>query len=539
MTGKAVKVGAIYSRVSVDDGVENGSPVQQEHMGKQLAEMLTRRSHDGTTYRIKYVLTEPKGVSGGTKNRPKYRELLSLIESRKIDFVVAKEISRLSRSTKDFCDFISLCKANKVSVHVQGLDLDPNNPMNEMMFNLFAVLAEFERKMIIRRVKDSVRSSMLNNGKINGGTLPLGFDRNPKRTGYWLPNPKELDSVEVLMKTFVETGSIKETLAEADRLNIRNKKGNPFQATSLRCLLNNQKYVGKLVVRFGDLDERIEVVDLEHGPVVSTELFARVQERLQKREENSPFKNRHGVRIYTLTGLLRATDGTPFSGQSGKGRSGQRYIYYWNAKNKLRIDAADIESKVIEVLRKSFEKNQELGKIVRELKGAHTSKMNFVKQQEAQVRSEVRKIDQEESSLMGKFTSLAGEAEAPQALKWLEGQVSKLSEAKQKLQDQLDSLRREREHLERTEVTQGNTRTGLERTFARLQSADPARQRGFLREIFHVIEVQKDNLIKLVWSIPDSGPITGGKKVAAENEWWALRDLNPRHSRYERGTLTS
>jgi len=108
MTAKE-KIGAVYSRVSVEDPeeVEHGSLEQQGHLCRELANQLTART--GIPHRIRFRLIEKKGVSGGTTKREKYQQLLDLIRTRKIDFILAKEISRLSRSSKDFAELTELC----------------------------------------------------------------------------------------------------------------------------------------------------------------------------------------------------------------------------------------------------------------------------------------------------------------------------------------------------------------------------------------------------------------------------------------------
>ena len=100
------RIGASYSRVSDEESAskEHGSLEQQEHIARDEADRQTLKT--GTEHKVEYVLTEKDGVSGGNTKRPEYQKLLKLITARKIDFVVAKEISRLNRSTKDFCDFM-------------------------------------------------------------------------------------------------------------------------------------------------------------------------------------------------------------------------------------------------------------------------------------------------------------------------------------------------------------------------------------------------------------------------------------------------
>lgn len=515
---QSVRIGAVYSRVSVDDGVLYGSKEQQVKLCEQKAERLS--AEKGVPHVIKYTLIEEKGISGKNARRPKFQELMDLVRGRKIDFIIAKEISRLSRSTRDFSIFSQLCKENNVALYVHGLDLDPNTPMGHAFFHILAVLAEFEREMIIQRVKSSVLSARLNHGKMNGGTVPLGFDHDPKRKGFWVPNRKELQQVEWLMRTFLETGAIKGTLNEARKVGIKNKKGTEFTASSLRRLLTNRKFIGKLRVQLDDESKEVVDVDLHHGPLLSQELFEDVQKRLEDRDRNSRFINRNGLRIYPLTGLLKAEDGTPFAGQSGTSRTGEKYFYYWNGKNKLRLDAAETEKAILTFFRSSFHNDARLGAILRELRGSRVSKVDFITTQIASVRADLSKLDQEEKTAFEGLKELAASSGAGSAVKWLEDQARKQEERRKGLNQELASLERQKMRLEEVEVSAKSCKGLLEGIFKRLDASDPVRQRNFYREIFKHIVVFKDDKMKLVWGIPAS--VTGGNDVAAENEWWAL-----------------
>jgi DNA invertase Pin-like site-specific DNA recombinase len=173
------KIGVLYGRVSVDDAaqVEHGSLEQQEHMGREFVKQISERI--GQRMEVPYILIEEKGVSGATTKRPKYQELLRLIISEKIDFIVAKEISRLNRSIEDFLQLMRLCQQHNVALHIKGLDVDPHTPWGKMLFTFMGMLSELERDMVVNRTRESLRSAAINNAKINGGSIPL--DPSPPR----------------------------------------------------------------------------------------------------------------------------------------------------------------------------------------------------------------------------------------------------------------------------------------------------------------------------------------------------------------------
>lgn len=382
-----MKIGAIYGRSSDEETAERdlGSLVQQEHMGFQQARFLSETT--GEEHIIKDVLIEDKAVTGGHTNRPKYQQLLDLIRTRRIDFFVAKEVSRLNRSTIDFCELMTLCKDNEVAVHIRGLNLDPRNPMHDAMFKILAVIAELERKMIQERTRSSIRSAMINNAKIPGGRLLLGFDKDPDRIGFWLPNDGELRLVKLIMKKFLEVQSYKELRTYITRLSYKNKYGEPFKKNAFKRILTNTKYIGKMRVP-GDKEEW---VDLPFGAVIPVDLFDEVQKQVRAIEE-TPKNLRNRKRVYLLSGLLIFEDGSKFTGKSGRGRLGDVHYYYVNAQNKITLQADQLELVVINSLR-VYQDNTKMIQYASELEIDRNAKQEMLRQQVESIRRELRNVE--------------------------------------------------------------------------------------------------------------------------------------------------
>lgn len=516
MGPQQARIGLLYVRVSVlDEEVEHGSPEQQTHMGHEIAKMLSERT--GIQHIIRYVLIEEKGVSGGTTKRPKYQQLIELVVSGKVDFICSKEISRLSRSTRDFCDLMELCRKQGVAVHIRGLDLQPDTPIGQLMFQLLALLAEFERAMTIRRVKDSSRSATINNGKLNGGRLPKGLDYGD-RAGYPVPNAKDLDQVIYLMKTFVETGSLKSTLQEAHRLEIRNKDGGAFSYTTLKSLLTNRLLIGKKLVLHGLQDEQQTDVDLPHGAVVPVDLFEEVQKQIRNLDGGR--KNRGARRIYPLSGLLFAEDNSPFTVQSGTSRSGKVFYYYRNQKNDMRVDANELEVAIFKFLKNSFQSNKELEAIIKGLQKEKSGRLEVLNAQIHSITQELSGLEKQDKSLLADLRSRAGVDSKTKALVWLEQQITDSEARKQELSSKLEALRRELHHLDGAQAGAKAVRSALETTFHRLEKADPVRKRHFLRRVIKRIVLSSDNKATIFWSIPGSHNLEE-RGVVPGIDWWA------------------
>jgi DNA invertase Pin-like site-specific DNA recombinase len=134
---------ALYGRVSTADGqtVEN-----------QLRELRAVADRLGWQIVVTFV---DEGISGakGREKRPGYNALLKAITRREVDLVAAWSVCRLGRSLKDLVAFLGEVEARGVGIylHVQGLD--SSTPAGRAMFSMMAVFAEFERSMVIERVK--------------------------------------------------------------------------------------------------------------------------------------------------------------------------------------------------------------------------------------------------------------------------------------------------------------------------------------------------------------------------------------------------
>lgn len=517
----SVKICGLYGRESVlDETIEHGSTEQQKYMGIAQAESLSQAT--GIQHVIKHFLIEEQGVSGKDNNRPKYQELLRLIRLRKIDVVLSKEISRLNRSVKDFCDFMGLCEENKVAVRIKGLDVDPNTPMGKAMFQILAVVAELEREMCRERVRGTLRSAAINNKKINGGPVVLGFDRDPERKGFWIPNRDELQQVEFLMKTFTETLSFTETIKAANLKGITNKTGTKFQKNSIRSLLTNQKYIGKMFVQ---LDDRTQCVDLPFGAVVPVELFEKVQHSVQILEERFQKSNKNDRRAYPLSGLLKFEDGSKFTVSSGTGRSGEAYLYYRNRKNDCTLDAMAIEKAVIRGM-KFYEKNDRLIEYVSRIEKTQHRQLDFVVQQIAATEKKVKNLGQRERELEKGLGDMNGGSK--RVSDWLDRQLTAIDSERQTAMSVLDGLKREQQTLTEGSVDSKSLKSSLKSLFDQLEKAPPEIQRGIFRQVFKDITVFKDNTVKITWLVPTVNQ--SGNNFVMSKKWLRWRDSNPRPS---------
>lgn len=96
-----------------------------------------------------------EGISG-TKSRdkrPGFDRLCQAITRREIDLVAAWSVDRLGRSLQDLVTFLGELHGKGVDLYLHQQGIDTSTPAGKAMFQMMGVFAEFERAIIVERVK--------------------------------------------------------------------------------------------------------------------------------------------------------------------------------------------------------------------------------------------------------------------------------------------------------------------------------------------------------------------------------------------------
>lgn len=138
---KAKRV-ALYLRVSSDEStIEN-----QRHELEAVAER-----HG---WQIVGTFSD-EGISGakGREKRPGFDSLCKAVARRECDMVAAWSVDRLGRSLQGLLEFLGEVHAKGVDLYLHQQGIDTTTPGGKAMFQMMGVFAEFERAMIVARVR--------------------------------------------------------------------------------------------------------------------------------------------------------------------------------------------------------------------------------------------------------------------------------------------------------------------------------------------------------------------------------------------------
>ncbi|HWT50126.1 MAG TPA: recombinase family protein [Mycobacterium sp.] len=95
------------------------------------------------------------GLTGATRARPGLREALAAC--RDGDTLVVTKLDRLARSLPDARDIVEDLTRRGVKLNIGGSVHDPTDPVGRLLFNVLAMIAEFEADLIRLRTREGMK----------------------------------------------------------------------------------------------------------------------------------------------------------------------------------------------------------------------------------------------------------------------------------------------------------------------------------------------------------------------------------------------
>ena len=140
-----------YARCSTDE--------TKQDINRQVREL----KEGGATKETIYLEYE----SGAKSDRAELNKLLKVVDEG--DTILATEVSRITRSTKQLCEIIEFAQDKKIKLILGSFVVDCTkelDPMTEGMLKMMGVFSEMERNMIRQRVKSGMANAKANGKKI-------------------------------------------------------------------------------------------------------------------------------------------------------------------------------------------------------------------------------------------------------------------------------------------------------------------------------------------------------------------------------------
>ena len=95
------------------------------------------------------------GLTGTNRDRPGLREALAACRAG--DTLVVTKLDRLARSLPDARDIVDELTARDIKLNLGGSIHDPTDPVGRQLFNVLAMVAEFESDLIRMRTREGMK----------------------------------------------------------------------------------------------------------------------------------------------------------------------------------------------------------------------------------------------------------------------------------------------------------------------------------------------------------------------------------------------
>jgi DNA invertase Pin-like site-specific DNA recombinase len=139
---------ALYARVSTANGSQDPE--------MQLRELREYVSSRGFELVGEYV---DNGVSGTKEKRPALDRLIADAHRRRFDVLLCWKLDRVGRSLRHLVNLLAELEALGIAFVALRDNLDLTTPAGRLMFQVIGAMAEFERSLIVERVRAGMRNA--------------------------------------------------------------------------------------------------------------------------------------------------------------------------------------------------------------------------------------------------------------------------------------------------------------------------------------------------------------------------------------------
>ena len=320
---------ALYIRVSTADQVDAGHSLPAQEAALKADAFKRQKSI--------YKVYCDAGISGSNEDRKGLQALL--VDARRGNFseVLTWKVSRVSRNLSHLLKIID--ELNHLGIEFRSLteQFDARTPIGQFCLTMMGSVAQMQRdawtESLIIGMERRARCG-LSNGLQTLGYKLVPDPTDPRSRTKLQIVPSEAIIVERAFNLYLQGLGFKAIASLLNKEDKQGKNGASFTSASISRLLHNVAYIGK--IKF-----QSHLFDGVHEPIISTETWSAVQERLKIR----PRKAAKVIqREYLLSGLLRC----PQCGGSmipthvkGKRKDGSfRYNFYYSCANYWNKGAA-------------------------------------------------------------------------------------------------------------------------------------------------------------------------------------------------------
>lgn len=272
-----MKTAAAYIRVSTDDQTEYSPSSQLE----KIREYAKRNDY---ILPDEYIFID-EGISGRTTKRPAFNQMIGNAKTKPkpFDAILLWKFSRFARNREDSIVYKSMlrkqCGIDVISISENIGD----DKMSVIMEAMIEAMDEYYSINLGEEVKRGMSEKVQRGEPV---TIPsFGYTIE---NGNYIPDTETAPVVRNIFADFLDGKGLVTIARELNENGYRTRRGNRFENRTVRYMLKNPVYIGKIRwTPTGKANHRKDckdtlIIDGTHEPIVSKEIFDKVQEKLSK-----------------------------------------------------------------------------------------------------------------------------------------------------------------------------------------------------------------------------------------------------------------
>lgn len=320
-----MKIAAAYIRVSTDEQLEY-SPDSQLKLIREYAS-----SHDMTLPEA-LIFREADGVSGrSVKRRPQFQRMIAAARAPEnhIEAILVWKFSRFARNQEESIVYKSLLRRERgIPVISVSEPIDPASEFGSLIERIIEWMDGYYSTRLSGEVKRGMAERFSRGEHVS--IPPFGYRIEQ---GRFAINPPEADVVQRIFTSFAAGAGYQTIARDLNRLCIRTGSGGPWEGRAVEYILRNPAYIGKLRWNpSGRTGRRFDSPDVQtvqgyHQPIISEELWERVQARADSCRRLYSRNPTSGKSSALLQGLLRCSACGRTLAVSGAGYQCSGYVH--------------------------------------------------------------------------------------------------------------------------------------------------------------------------------------------------------------------
>lgn len=295
---------ALYVRLSLEE--QEGDLTEKI---KNQRELLLQYIRERPEHQLVDIYCD-NGCTGTNFDRPEWQRLMEDARKGKVNCIIVKDLSRLGRNyieAGNYLEKVFPFMGIRFIAISDGYDSENLKPEDTgLLLPLKNIINASYAKDLSKKVS-SARHVQRGRGEFTGSVVPFGYKKDKQRKGKFVVNEAEAEVVRKIFRMFGEGESYSEIAKELNRLQIPSPKGKIWRYQTIRGIIANEVYLGKMVQgKRCSLETDIVTVENTHDAIVTGELF----EKAKIQREKISFHREKAVDTeqYLFNGMLKASN---------------------------------------------------------------------------------------------------------------------------------------------------------------------------------------------------------------------------------------